>query len=127
MTENYLETDAAPAGRTKRHRRAVAAGAVLAVIGGGVGGVALHQHGVNQGREAAPSSSAPTAEPTVATTDTMCGGRFVVTAGGKRYLLVVSSFGDPRPKLIDIDANQRDAPCGEGYVGEAHTAQRFTA
>lgn len=128
MTENYLETEAAPAGRTKRHRRAVAAGAVLAVIGVGVGGVALHQHGVQQGhRRVSDTSSvtAPSSDPTIAGTAKMCGGRFVVTVGTKRYLLVDSGVGDAQTTLIDIDANQRDEPCAKGAPDASQTAQNL--
>lgn len=74
-------------------------------------------------RDVGPSSSsAPAAQPpTVSATDTTCGGRYVIAAGGKRYLLVDGG----RATLIDIDANQRDQPCATGAADAAHTAQNL--
>ncbi|CPR70148.1 hypothetical protein [Mycobacteroides abscessus] len=43
-------TRIAPSPRAKRRRRLTAAAAVLAALGGGVGGYALHQSGVQQGK-----------------------------------------------------------------------------
>lgn len=85
-----------PSPRAKRHRRVLAVAAVLAVLSAGIGGYALHQHGVAEGREQASApvpETAPSPDPTITGTDTICGGRYVVTAGGKGYLLVVSGFG----------------------------------
>ncbi|MGV0675730.1 hypothetical protein ABQE62_05990 [Mycolicibacterium fortuitum] len=127
MNDNYVEMDdtkTAPAGHAKRRRAVIATASALAVLGVTVGGYALHHAGVKQGREqvsAATPVTAPLPDPTIAGTDTMCGGRYVITAGGKRYLLVDGG----RATLIDIDANQRDEPCATGAADAAHTAQNL--
>lgn len=131
MTMNMKNTaGTAPAYSTKRRRALIAAAATLAVLGVGGGGYALHEMGVQQGREAAAAatvSTAPSPDPKIATTDAMCGGRFVVTVEGKRYLLVDGGATAGQLTLIDVDANQRDQPCATGAADAAHTAQRFTA
>lgn len=126
-----IKTETAPARHTTHRRVVIAAGATLAVLGVTAGGYALHQAGVNQGREQASAAAvptAPTAEPTVTGTDDMCGGRFVITVEGKRYLMWTGngSSATGQPKLIDVDANQRDQPCATGAADAAHSAQRFT-
>lgn len=117
-----------PSPRAKRRRRIAAAVAVLAVLGAGVGGYALHQAGVQQGREqvsASTPATAPSPDPTITGTDTMCGGRHVVTLGGKRYLLVDGGASRGPATLIDVDANQRDGACAIGAADSAHTAQNL--
>lgn len=124
--EIHEPTETPAPGRTRR-RAVIAAAATLAVLGVGVGGYAVHSVGVTQGREQV-SAAAPTpvvSAPQVTGTDTMCGGRYVISVGGKRYLLVASGFGKRDMKLIDVDVNHRDEPCASGSADEAHSAQRF--
>jgi len=86
--------------------------------------------GTSPSPEGAAPSTAPAAQPpTVSTTDSMCGGRFVITVGGKRYLMWTGNGGTVtgQTKLIDVDANHRDEPCPQGAPDASHTAQRFTA
>lgn len=112
--------------RTKRHRRAVAAGAVLAVLSVGVGGVALHQHGVAQGRKQVSAPTLQAVPPMVSMrtdANAFCGGRFLVTVNGKRYLLVGSNAGGDG-QLVDVDAN-RYGQCAAGAPDQSQTAQNL--
>lgn len=112
-----------PSPRTKRRRRLTAAAAVLAVLGAGVGGVALHQAGVAKGRAEGRSQvfAAPAKPPTVSklptlrSNDLTCGSRLELHTGdGKVYALMLDGPNDFR--VLDVTAAAKEPSGGCSLV-----------
>ncbi|NOR99721.1 hypothetical protein [Mycobacteroides abscessus] len=109
------KTETAPARHTKRRRVVIAAAATLAVIGVGVGGVALHQHGIAQGRAAVVAAPVINSQPpTLRSNDATCGSRLELHSGDKVYALMLD--GPNEFRVLDVTAAAK-VPSGGCSLG----------
>lgn len=121
MPDNVIKSTAteavtSSAGHTPKRRAVVAAAAVFAVLGIGVGGYAL---GFNADHDRPEPAAAPVTAPTLPTlrsNDGVCGSRLELHSDGRVYALFLDGESDFRVLDITVEASKPGGGCSLGWV-----------
>lgn len=100
-------------------RATIAASAVFAVLGIGVGGYALGTNASHDRSEAAAPAAAPVTTPTLPvlrSNDGTCGSRLELHADGRVYALMLDGENDFRVLDITAEASKPGGGCSLGWV-----------
>lgn len=116
MSDNENESVTSSAARTPKRRNVIAAAAVLAALGVGVGGYAIGNANHDRSEAAAPAAAPATAPalPVLRSNDGTCGSRLELHADGKVYALMLDGENDFR--VVDVTEQSKE-PSGGCSLG----------